>query len=270
MSSSGESGERDWRENESINRPRGVLSPKERAHLQGLLDEDPEEDADAIRQREYRIRQHIYHAFLDFTLLARSEVGYQPLDELGHDFDEVSENPEHPHGLYTGARRLIEMLYISLGVFHPTEQEVTFTSMLRGAINDVLVAHYAHHGISVLPKIEYDIYTGEGRLLEEVMEIYNQYPEKYLVPDELYALYDSAKISFEEYREYADNMRDRDLSSDTETEKRAEAYRRRGYEIDWDSDGGFEPTWPDDGEQPDSTLTRPAAESNVPSQSRYR
>lgn len=258
-----------WRENETITRPRGILSPKERAHLRGLLDEDREEDADAIRQREYRIRQHIYHAFLDFTLLATTEVAYQALDELGSDMDEVSKQSEHPHGLYTGVKRLMELLYAALGGFHPTDQEVTFTSILRGSVTDALVAHHAHHhGVSVIPRIEYDIYNGEGWELEEVMEIYDQYPEKYLLPEELDALYDGRKISSEEYREYADDIRDRDLTSDKEEKKRAEAYRRRGYEIDWKSDGGFDSVWPDDNEQPrHSTLSRPDA-SRTPGRNR--
>ena len=237
----------DWREVEHINRPRGILSPKERAHVEGLLDEDPKEDADAIRQREYRIRQHIYNAFLDFSILATEDSAHRPLSEVGNKLDEVPEETDHPHGVYTGVSRLMEILYAALGSFHPTDERVTFTSILRSSIVNVLVDHYAGaHHISIIPEVEYEVYPGEKWDLDDVMEIYHQYPEKHLLPEELDALYTGRKITREQYHEYLSDIQDTDLTSDEIMKKGKEAYERRGFEADPKGDGTFDVRWPVD------------------------
>ncbi|MFB6307740.1 MAG: hypothetical protein ABEH35_00270 [Haloarculaceae archaeon] len=75
----------------SEERPRGILSPADRAFLRGEADLDSEQ---SVYDARYRIRQRVQHALLDFTLL------FERLDErdIGQVFD-----PGNEHERFTDA-----------------------------------------------------------------------------------------------------------------------------------------------------------------------
>lgn len=166
-----------------LDRPRGVLSPKERRHLLGELDEDPEEDADAIRQRNYRIRQHIRHALLDFRLLALSAP-----NDVGKVFDEIND----PEGeglesqLAESIQHLFEFLYVHLGAPGATEENV-FRTLVQEGVTDALVRLHAKEGMSVHPEVILAFALGEQVPLDDVAETFDDV--ELILPVEYDALY---------------------------------------------------------------------------------
>lgn len=218
----------DWREHEQVNRPRGILSPKERAHIFGMLDEDPKEDADAIRQREYRIRKHLRNAIIDLHFLGRRELAQRVLSDL---MTEVDLEDDTENGVLHSAEAIFYLLYSVLG--EPETDTSPFKWRLAGAVSDNLVRRYADEGFSVTPTVNFDVTVGDKVPLEDLKPIFNQYPEKWLLDDELYALARTGWISEEQNREYVRKMEEKDPNSQEYREKKAAAWRRRGYEVNW-------------------------------------
>lgn len=166
-----------------VGRPRGILSPKERRHLLGELDEDPEADADAIRQRNYRIRQHIRHALLDFRLLALSAPS-----DVGKVFEEIHD----PDGdglaspLAEGVQLLFEFLYVHLGAREAADEN-EFRRLLTDGVEDALVRLHAKEGLSVRPQVLLAFALGEKVPLDAVADTFEK--GEYLQSVELDALY---------------------------------------------------------------------------------
>lgn len=89
---------------EWVDRPRGVLTKTERKHLLGRLGEEEKNgtSGNAAAQREYRIRKHLQHALLDFSILAE-HVNEDPIRDAfttGDDWDPVPALPELVSFLY--------------------------------------------------------------------------------------------------------------------------------------------------------------------------
>lgn len=116
----------------------------------GLLDEDPDEDSDAIRMRNHRIRQHIRHAFIDFTLLSRvSDPAIERvLEDLNGDEDESKVPYTADFALANGIEELFRFLYLHLGEIDSgsvSEFDLLFFNGVRKAREEM----YAAEGLSV-------------------------------------------------------------------------------------------------------------------------
>lgn len=243
MSEPGEfADEFDWTTDDNINRPRGILSPRERAHLWGRLNEDPEEDADAIRQREYRIRQHIRHALIDFYYLGRREVAHKALSDVDSEPEDTA--PDNPRMVRSGIQELMYLLYSTLETTperekpHPKATTAPFSQLLEDGIRDALVDYYIQQGFSVVPSAGFSVYLGKKIPIEDLKPIYDQFPEKVLLTPELMALVYAGEISPDEYDTRFEEMQQlEDTHPESYQQARIEAYRRRGYGIKWTDDG---------------------------------
>ena len=228
----------DWQEDEYMTRPRGILSPRERAHLAGWLEEDPKEDADAIRQREYRIRKHILNSIRDMVYL-----------ELNHRFREVLENEaraivagETGHSdqvpfirtdIGGAVSSMIRSFYIALDSIQVEEGTTAFDAVLQDAIGERLVQSHAEEGESVIPKISLEIELGEKMSMDELETLYCNHDreEMIMLPQEMTALLDTKLISIEEYNEYVAGMRQMIEEEPERYHTMVDsALNRRGYE----------------------------------------
>lgn len=184
------------------NRPRGILSPKERKHLMGMLDEDLEEDADAIRQREYRIRQHIRHSLIDFQLL--SETITPNIANMFFGIFSEDPTPEDDLPVQTGIESLFDFLYMVIGTADKTAYS-SFHRLLSNGIESALVRYYANYKISVTPNARLLFKTGEHVPLDAVERAFEN-GEDFLLVEEQEALYWAGRITYEERNEHRDKQ----------------------------------------------------------------
>ena len=222
----------DWTEDELINRPRGILSPKERAHLFGRLDEDLKDDAAAIRQREYRIRQHIRNAFIDFQSAGCRELTKNVLsDEIGSDLDGY-------HGalpLHHGVKKLIGVLYSALGAPRGKNVFSTYNQMLQEAVGDLLVRSYAQEGVSVAPRVSVEIDLRGKISIDELSTFFEQHDpqEATLLPQELDTLREAGEISIDQANHYASTRsKEKEMFPDHYEKKIDDAFHRRQKQSD--------------------------------------
>lgn len=155
-----------------IERPRGLLTKKERKHLVGELKEDPQEDADAIRQREYRISQHLRHALIDFYLLvSQPELG-DDLESLRDSYNQAPDSWASEDPLLAGGLgSLFELLFYYLGSKVP-ETGSPFGDFCAPAVERSLVRMYAEDGVSVDPDVHLVFDPGERVPTERVKQDY--------------------------------------------------------------------------------------------------
>mgnify|MGYP006295859821 FL=1 len=159
-------------DSEFVDRPRGILTKKERKHLMGMLDEDPVEDSDKIRMRNRRIREHIRHSLLDFELLSGV---YDEVDMIEEVFEPASGEgtPYDPDEveLALALEGLFSVLYRGLGSLDPTEERSAFEHLLNAGVSDALRRMYAKNGQSVNPnRIALVSDVGEVVTIEEVQK----------------------------------------------------------------------------------------------------
>lgn len=192
-------------DSEFVDRPRGILTKQQREHLMGLLDEDPDEDADKMRMRNHRIREHIRHSLLDFQLLSgvfdevdMVEEALEPATgETPYDPDDVD--------LALALEAVFSVLYRALGPLDPTEERSAFEHLLDGGVSDALRRMHAKQGQSVNPnRIALATDIGEVVPLRELQERYDQ--GEYLHVNELRELYWAGRLSSEELQSAIDNM----------------------------------------------------------------
>lgn len=170
----------------------------------GLLDEDPEENADAIRQREYRIRQHIRHSLIDFRIIARLYDGNleKVFEDLHRDIDPKGGKPfpnrTDPY-LADGIEGVFEFLYLGLGSTN-SEASSSFRWLLEQGIQSALVRLYAYNGMSVEPDAWLNISPGEVVPIGEVREVYED--GEYVSRKEMEALFWAGVIDHETVAAY--------------------------------------------------------------------
>jgi hypothetical protein len=159
-----------------IDRPRGILTRKERKHLIGLLDEDLDANADAIRQREYRIRQHIRHSIIDAVIIAGAydyniDQVFTDLDRVVYDADMINDSTnlgpkrgrspdQADQSLADGVEELFDLLYLALGSTD-TSAVSSFRLLLKQGVSSALVNLYAWYGLSVIPSVALRIELGD-------------------------------------------------------------------------------------------------------------
>jgi len=192
---------------EFIDRPRGILTRQQREHLLGLLDEDLDEDADAIRQRNYRIRRHIRHSLIDFVVL--SQVTDPAITQVFDDFDRDT-GSESPHDqdseLAEGIDALFEFLYYHLGTADASES--AFHWFLDQGVRDALGRLNAEEGASVYPKYVYTVTGLEHKVpLEKVKEDYEA--GEFVFHEEIDQLYLADVLSYSEMKDAHEELRDR-------------------------------------------------------------
>jgi hypothetical protein len=189
--------------NEWADRPRGILTKKERRYLMGLLDESPEEDRDAQSQREYRIRQHLRHSLIDFQLLAGV------LDRvLRPTFEELAESENIFTAEEDDLRRGIEMmwslLYRALSTVSSEKglTDLKFNTLLDKGVSDGVERMYARRGVSVSrPRITFHVGgTAPAVPLSKIKETYDA--EEFLTPSEVKHLYWGGYVSYDQYQNH--------------------------------------------------------------------
>lgn len=225
----------DWKESEDVTRPRGIFSPKERAHLAGWLDEDAKDDTDAIRQREYRMREHIRNVFRDFAFpgcedlvaeVLREEIGWKPNKERSYYFRQIP----------SGVSALLSAIYTSLAPpdIESIEKHSTLDIVLKEGISESVIQSAAQRGISVIPNLTLEIDVGETMDIDELHEMYesHDFEEMVLLPDELAALFYSGRLSPVEHNAYAEKAtKEQAEAPERYKTKLIEAYDRRGYDV---------------------------------------
>lgn len=188
-----------------IDRPRGILTKKERKHLAGRLDEDPQEDADAIRQREYRISQHLRHGIIDFSLLvSQPELG-DGLESLRDSYNQTPDSWASKDPLLTGGLgSLFELLFYYLGSKIP-ETGSPFGDICAPAVERSLVRMYAEEGVSVDPEVQLLFAPGERVPTERVKRDYED--DKLLFENEIAHLGIVGEIDRGEMLDALDDLR---------------------------------------------------------------
>jgi len=187
---------------EWADRPRGVLTKKERRYLLSQIDEDGEDTEEAIRQREYRIRKHLRHALIDFQLLAtaydrRLEGVFEDLVESENIY--TSDDP-----LRNGIKGVFTLLYRALSGLEPEEGLVDkrFSALLGRGVNEAVHQIYARHHMSVSPSpVLFMVHGTEPAVpLEKIKESYDQ--GEFLLLHEVEDLYFGGYLTYKEYQSY--------------------------------------------------------------------
>ena len=193
-----------------IDRPRGVLTRKERKHLMGLLDEDPDANADTIRQREYRIRKHIRHSIIDAIIIAGAYDSNidQVFTDLHRVVDHVDNNsnawaegrfPDQiDQWLTNGVEELFDLLYLALGS-PDTAALSSFRLLLRRGVSSALVNLYAWYGLSVTPSAVLRIDLGDIVSLNSIKTAHED--GEPISNQEAKALHHANRISYDELAE---------------------------------------------------------------------
>lgn len=203
---------------EFVDRGRAVLVPKERRHLMGLLDETPteDEDANAIRRREYRIRQRFRESVIDFVLLAQRfsvlEQVFQPLHEA---YESQQDSPLRSESstpvdedFVDGLSGLFSVLFRGLATVSPdgsTVNTALFETHLNRGVSHALEQMYVEQGYSVLPgSVSYhaEETSAPGHVvpIETVKEAYER--GEPLREEEMAHLYWAGEVSRSEYQSY--------------------------------------------------------------------
>lgn len=167
-----------WAEPE---RPRGIFTTRDRQFLLGELDE--ELDANAKRQKRYRLRKRVHHAIQDLAYLERfdlDDIG-QLAEELSKDMEVTnhqSNNPRSSRRLNAGTRSLIEFYG---EVFPKDSLEALLTNQLR--INAAL-DYYEETGRYGLFDVELTTDLVEEMSVDELADIIygSQQNGKYTFP----------------------------------------------------------------------------------------
>lgn len=107
-------------------RPRGILSPADRAYLLGEADLKSDQSAYDAR---YRIRERVKHALLDFELL---------FDHLAdQDRSQVfTPGPETRDALTEGVVCAIAFLYLGTGAYDPPRESLFTEGIRRAAVRE--------------------------------------------------------------------------------------------------------------------------------------
>ena len=104
-------------------RPRGILSPADRAYLTGEADLASDQ---SVYDARYRIRERIRHALLDFTLL---------FDHLADaDRTQVFQPEDHGREAFTeGLVSAVAFLYLGTAVYEPPRENLFAEGIRRAA-----------------------------------------------------------------------------------------------------------------------------------------
>jgi hypothetical protein len=173
---------------EFIERPRGILTKQDRRHLLDLLDEHPEEDANTVRQREYRIRQHIRHSLIDFTLLAVANKG------IGHVFEQLKRPADDDPELAEGLKRLFTFLFEHLG---SVDSVSPFTFLFNSGVAEGIERKYVEQGVSTrVNSVEIEV-DREGKVpIDDLKETYDS--GGFLLRAEIIHLLWAGEITYDE------------------------------------------------------------------------
>ena len=180
---------------EFVDRPRGILSPKERRHLLGLLDEDSDDDADRIRQREYRIRKHLRHSIIDFKLLADSLGSFNIRKDIVRAGGTRGPNIEEEPALVEGLVSMFEFFFSLFG--HSTNpSETPFGFFLKEGAKRDIIRGDAQRLYSSNPRV--DIATDPGSYVPIPIILRSFEEDEVLLPAEINALFWAGEIDQEQ------------------------------------------------------------------------
>jgi len=188
---------------EWADRPRGVLTKKDRRYLLNQLDEPNDPDSNANTQREYRIRQHLRHSLIDFQLLASAYDGLlEPV------FDDLTEDENillsDDNILRHGIDGVFTLLYRGLLDFDTDEglDDRRFYTVLTMGVNEAVSREYARRGVSVEPSQPvFQVHgTAPAVPLGKLKEAYDD--GQLLLSNEMKHLYWGGYVSYEEYQNH--------------------------------------------------------------------
>jgi len=180
---------------EFVDRPRGILSPKERSHLLGLLDEDPDDDADRIRQREYRIRKHLRHSIIDFGLLCDPLGSFNISKDIARAGGTRRPNIEEETALVEGLASMFEFFFSLFG--NPTNpSESSFGWFLKEGVKREIIRADAQRLYSSNPRV--DIATDPGPYVPIPIILRGFEEDQVLLPAEINALFWADEIDQEQ------------------------------------------------------------------------
>jgi hypothetical protein len=206
--------------------------------LIGLLDEDLDANADAIRQREYRIRQHIRHSIIDAVIIAgmydyNIDQVFTDLHRVVADFDNDGINTrakgrfpdQTDQGLADGVEELFDLLYLALGSTD-TSAVSSFRLLLKQGVSSALVNLYAWYGLSVIPSVALRIELGDIVPLNSIKTAHED--GEPISNQEAKALLHANRISYDELAEVRrDNQQLRKKGAEAVTKVAERKSKRR-------------------------------------------
>lgn len=189
---------------ELIDRPRGILTKKERKQILGELDEDPDDPtvAERIRGRRRRIRTHLEQSLIDFQILNQASPHlfipvFDQINEAWFDSDAQS-IPYTP--LVGGITALFSLLHKVLGSVEPIEGGAPFEHLLGWGVSESLIDVYAGaRNISIDPVVSLEIDLGEKVPITEVKAVFDR--DEFVTQPELRALHSAGELDYETYIE---------------------------------------------------------------------